>query len=81
MMSGKPQLPAGCSVRRQLVGYQRTWSNALLEQFAHELQGGGLIPAGLCENVQDLALAIHGWRCHIKQVKATSAISPGGLSH
>ncbi len=60
MAPGKTQILQRSTVRRQLVGDEGVRSETLfLQQFAFQSERSLLVPAGLTQDIQYLALAIY----------------------
>ena len=60
MLLRQAEIVQGSTVRWQFVGDEGIRDEALfLEQFAHQLQGGLLVSAGLNQDIQHLAFAIN----------------------
>src|SRR5580704_13713436 len=60
MASGEAELRLRSAVGSQLVGHEHRGREALpLQQFAHELDGCGLVASPLHEQIENLALAVH----------------------
>ncbi len=61
MLCGKAELADRRAVGAKFVGDDCRWREALLlQQFAHQPKRGLRVPAGLNQEIQDFALAVHG---------------------